>query len=124
MTEARRQYNKEYYLEHKPEMAKRKAWKQKHDLDYRLRSILRTIIQRCEDPRHATYKWYGGKGIKNFLTLEDLEVLWDRDGAALMAKPSVDRRESDDHYTFDNCRFMELAANQKRWERKREGKAA
>lgn len=93
----------------------------KRSLTYRLRALLRTIKQRCYDPRHSSYKWYGGKGIKNFLTLKQLRILWRRDGAAEMLKPSIDRRESNDDYTFENCFFNELGHNQQRaWEKKEE----
>jgi|SRR6185369_15986131 len=89
----------------------------KSSLDYRLKAILRTVVQRCDDPRHASYRWYGGKGIKNFLTFEDVKYLWFRDNAAAMKRPSLDRCDSSDDYNFDNCRFMELYDNQTRWDR-------
>jgi hypothetical protein len=28
-----------------------------------------------------------------------------------MKKPSIDRKNSDNHYSFDNCRFLELNKN-------------
>lgn len=115
----RREYNREYYRRNKPRLAKMKAYRQKHDLDYRLRTVLRTITQRCEDPRHASYKWYGGKSVRNFLTFEDLKYLWFRDGAARMKRPSIDRIDANDDYNFDNCRFIELFDNQSRWPRRR-----
>lgn len=113
-TNDRRAYHKQYYRDHKAHLAKIKADRQKHDLDYRLRSILRTIVQRCENPRHTSYRWYGGKNIKNFLTLDDLKILWHRDGAANMTKPSIDRESATDNYEFSKCCFRELADNQKR----------
>jgi hypothetical protein len=111
MANDRRAYHKAYYWRHKPHLAAIKADRQKHDLDYRLRAVLRTIVQRCDDPRHTSYKWYGGKGIKNFLTFEDVRVLWLRDGAREMKRPSIDRIDSADDYTFDNCQFIEHAEN-------------
>jgi hypothetical protein len=106
-------------------MAKLAARKRSHvrsmktSLDYRLRAVLRTIVQRCEDPRHVGYRWYGGKGIKNFLNFDMLKFMWIRDGADQMKKPSIDRRNSDLHYTFGNCRFIELRTNQERsWKNK------
>ena len=115
------EYNRRWYLANKERLAARKAWRQKHDLDYRLRAVLRTIVQRCEDPRHVSYRWYGGKGVKNFLTLNDLKTLWVRDGANKMKKPSIDRFNSNDDYIFYNCFFNELRVNQQRaWEKKDE----
>ncbi len=121
----RAEYSRRYYREHKAEMAAKKAWLQKHDLDYRLRSILRTIIQRCNDPRHASYRWYGGKGIKNHLTLDDLKLMWRRDRADKMRKPSIDRQSANDDYALSNCCFRELRENQQRgWAANRETHSA
>jgi len=107
-------YSKKYYVANKPRIASRKRWRQKYDLDYRLSAVLKTIIQRCNDSRHATYKFYGGKGVQNFLTLNDLKTLWVRDNANKMNRPSIDRVDSDLHYTFTNCRFIEHAENIRR----------
>lgn len=73
-----------------------------------------SIIQRCTNPKQQDYKYYGGKGIQNFLTLLDVQVLWNRDGATLMKKASIDRLDSDKHYTFENCRFIEQSENSAR----------
>ena len=72
------------------------------------------IQKRCHDPEDKSYKWYGGRGIKNLLTVKELEILWERDGASLMEKPSIDRKNSNDNYTFDNCEFVEMVENLKR----------
>lgn len=118
----RKQYHHQWYNKNRERLRGIKAWRQKHDLVYRLRSILRTIQQRCEDPRHASYKWYGGRGIQNFLTFDDVRFMWERDGAGKMAKPSIDREDRDDDYTFDNCCFRELKDNQQRaWAIRRKG---
>ena len=116
----RREYHQKYYRDHFKEIAERKAWRQKYDLDYRLKAILRTIVSRCNNPGHTSYRWYGGKGIQNFLTLDDLKMLWHRDKATQMRKPSVDRLNSDGHYELDNVRFIELSQNLKEtWRRSR-----
>lgn len=97
----------------------------KSSLTYRLRALLRTVKQRCSDPRHTTYRWYGGKGIRNFLTLKQLRIMWERDGAAKMKRPSIDRESATDNYEFSKCCFRELYDNQKRgWEKKVERTAA
>lgn len=104
-------YNRAYYRANKARIAARKAHRQKHDLDYRLKAVLRTIVQRCDDPRHVSYEWYGGKGIKNFLTLDDLKFLWKRDCAAAMKRPSIDRESDTDNYTREKCCFIPHADN-------------
>lgn len=98
--------------------ARRHAERMAGDLDYRLRKLLNTINARCHSGKGRTdWKWYGGKGIKNFLTFEDVRVLWLRDGAREMKRPTIDRIDSTDDYTFDNCRFIEHAANVRRGRR-------
>lgn len=66
--------------------------------------------RRCNNHKN---KLYYGRGIKCFLTLVEIENLWKRDRAYLLKNPSLDRKHPDKHYTFDNCRFIELINNQK-----------
>lgn len=105
------EYNHRWYLANKKRLAAHKAWQQKHDLRYRLKSILATIRHRCDSPKFIGYKYYGGKGVRNFLTLDDLIFLWHRDGADKMKRPSIDRIDSTGHYELSNCRFIPLAVN-------------
>ena len=69
----------------------------------------RNILSRLKNnPRY--------KNILNFLKVKDLKLLWFRDKAYLMERPSIDRINPDGHYVLDNCRFIELRENQKgRW---------
>lgn len=73
--------------------------------------VLQNIKKRCENPKNPTYKWYGKRGIKNFLTEENIKFLWFRDKAYLMYKPSIDRKNSNKDYTLKNCKFIELVDN-------------
>ena len=76
------------------------------------------IKQRCNNPNATSFKSYGGKGIKCFLTLQEIETLWERDHAENLKQASIDRINSKGHYTFDNCRFIEMSENRKRGGRK------
>ena len=69
---------------------------------------------RCQTSTTRKYKYYGGKGIKCLLTMEDVERLWHRDNAAAMRSPSLDRRESSGDYVFDNCQFIEFDDNRRK----------
>ena len=80
----------------------------------RLRQCWNNLLKRCNNPRHATYRYYGGRGIKNFLTFEELKSLWERDNAAGMRKPSLDRVDSSRHYVLENCRIIEQSENSAR----------
>lgn len=61
--------------------------------------------QRCNDPKHISYKYYGAKGIRvdprwndfsNFF--EDMKPTW---APGLM----LDRKDSKGHYNKENCRW-------------------
>lgn len=115
----RRRYFREYYQEHRERIRHEKRYHQQHNLDYRLAALLRTVNHRCDSPKHISYRWYGAKGIKNFLTLDDLKYIWARDRAHSLKKPSLDRIDPNGHYYLTNVRFIELYDNQKRgWENK------
>lgn len=83
-------------------------------LQVKLGKLLKNITERCSNPGTNSYNRYGGRGIKNQLTMDDLEFLWNKDAADQLERPSIDRREVDDHYTRDNCRFIEQRANTRR----------
>lgn len=67
--------------------------------------------QRCNNPNSSGYEFYGGRGISCELSKFDVRFLWDRDNAAGMKRPSLDRIDSDKNYTLDNCRFLEADKN-------------
>ena len=69
------------------------------------------IKQRCNNPKCKDYPRYGGRGIKCYLTREDMEALWDRDKGHLIKKPTIDREDNDGNYTLSNCRFIETGLN-------------
>lgn len=83
-------------------------------LDRRILSLIGNINNRCNNPRDKKYKYYGGKGIRNFLTIRDVVFLWDRDEASKLNKPSIDRIDSDGNYDLSNCRFIEWEENNRR----------
>ena len=67
--------------------------------------------KRCECPKQINYKYYGAKGIKFELTLNDVKDLYLRDKAYDMDRPSLDREDPKLNYSYDNCRFIELKEN-------------
>lgn len=69
------------------------------------------IQTRCNNPNFIAYDLYGGRGIKCLITEEELKELWFRDKAYKMNKPSIDRKDNDGNYTYDNCRFIEMSEN-------------
>jgi hypothetical protein len=93
-------YRHEWYLSHK---GKTKI----------IKSILPWVITlfraraRCNNKNDR----YGKRGIKCFLTPEEIKIIWFRDKAHLLKRPSIDRIDNNGNYTFDNCRFIELSEN-------------
>jgi len=98
---------KYYYLHQK----ERIAYNLKYQKENPLRDLLCLIKQRCNYPKDKKYKYYGGKGIKNYLSYENLCFLWERDKAIKMKHPSIDRIDSNKDYTLENCQFIEMAIN-------------
>ncbi len=66
---------------------------------------------RCNNKNNSNYNIYGGKGIKCFLTLKEVEFLWERYKANNLIRPSLDRKDSNKDYTLANCRFIEYSLN-------------
>ena len=62
---------------------------------------------RCTSKNHPYHK----KGIKVRLSVDEAKQLWERDRAAYLVKPSLDRIDPAGDYTFENCRFIELSTN-------------
>ena len=54
---------------------------------------------------------YKKRGIKCFLKLEDVKMLWFRDKAYNLKEPSLHRIDNDGHYTIENCCFIERRKN-------------
>ncbi len=57
---------------------------------------------------------YFKRGIKFFLTLNEVKIIWFRDKAYLMKEPSIDRTQGCLNYEFQNCRFIEMEKNRGR----------
>lgn len=74
------------------------------------------IKERCYNKKCRAYKWYGGKGVTNFLTVNDLIFLWRKFKADKLKRASIDRIDNGGHYTLDNCQFIEHVDNcKKQW---------
>lgn len=95
-----------------PEMSRkwRRTYREKHPWYYHLAHIR----QRCENRRNVSYHYYGAKGIKCLLTVDQMEIVWKRDNAHLLTRPSIDRIDPNGHYELGNVRFIELSENSRR----------
>ena len=57
--------------------------------------------------RCANETSYIEKGIKVLLTRDDIKTLWFRDKAYEMKEPVIHREKDNEHYTIENCKFLE-----------------
>lgn len=81
----------------------------------KLREVLHAIKQRCTNPNHPLYKWYGARGIKvcvEWLSDSELFVQWGilngyKEGL------TIDRIDNNKGYTPDNCRWVTNLENQR-----------
>ncbi len=94
----------------------KKSWKQTRQAKYKARKPWIRHIEwcrrRCNDgPGGEWYPFYGAKGITCSLTAKELQAVWERDGAASMKKPSLDRIDPERGYDLYNVRFLEFTLN-------------
>ena len=104
----KKEYQRKYYLDNREHLKIVSARNKK------LKPWIRAYgnaNRRCNNPKDSSYQYYGAKGIRQLMTKDDFETLWFRDKAYLMKKPSIDRKDNDGNYTFENCRFIEEAEN-------------
>lgn len=81
----------------------------------RVHSIWASMLQRCHDPKHKSYSYYGGRGI----TVCDEWMVFDNFYADMGDPPeghSLDRKNNDEGYCKENCRWATPAqqANNRR----------
>ncbi len=64
------------------------------------------MIQRCENPKHVGYKYYGARGVvicKRWR--ESFEAFFEDMGTKPTPKHSLDRKNPNGNYEKDNCRW-------------------
>lgn len=91
-----------------------KSYKESKQAQYKKRKPWVRFVEfarrRCND-LGDNYKTYGAKGIKCHLTAADLELIWHRDNAVALKRPSLDRIDSNKDYEIGNVRFIEFNLN-------------
>ncbi len=115
-----------YYLKLKKEyISSCKKCRRKYRIDYYKKypwgRVYKNINMRTSGKEHK----YKRKGIKTYLSLDDVKYLWIRDKAHLLKKASIDRLDNNGHYTLDNCRIIEHSENSRLgalygWKKRRE----
>lgn len=68
------------------------------------------INNRCNNPKHSRYKDYGAKGIKNLLTIKQIEILMKKYNFKKMKekglKPRIHRKNIKGNYEMNNVIFI------------------
>lgn len=80
------------------------------------------MMDRCTNPNHAAYEYYGGRGISVCERWQDFNKFIEDVGARPEGL-TLDRRDNDGNYSPDNHRWatmMEQAANKRprRWHKR------
>jgi len=104
---------KAYAIKHREEIKeyREKYFSSKHG---KIMQIMQNIRKRCDEPTNKRFHRYGGRGIKNLLTYDDISMLWERDKANSLVKPSLDRIDVNGNYEIDNCQFIEMKENSRK----------
>jgi len=104
--------NQEYYKKNGKQMNKnsKKNWYKKLPWE----KTMHYIMNRCIYKSYNNYENYGAIGIKCLITKNELKQLWFRDKAYELNKASIDRKNPNGNYVFENCRYIELKENSKR----------
>lgn len=92
------------YLNHREERIK---YQREHIKTHPWMRHLNNIRYRCNNSNDRKYKYYGGRGIKCFLTLKQIKYLWERDKAFEMRQPCIHRNNNNGNYIVKNCQFKE-----------------
>lgn len=109
---AKNKYNSK--LNHLRYIKNCEKFKSQQRLMYKRYPYKRTLVdikQRCNNPNNKDYKYYGRRGIKCKITINELKKLWFRDKAYNMKRPSIDRIDNDGNYSYANCRYIEQSEN-------------
>ncbi len=68
------------------------------------------MLSRCRNPNDASYKNYGGRGIKFDPRWLDFRVFYEEVGQSYISGYTIDRIDNDAGYFADNCRWVPLSA--------------
>jgi len=73
-----------------------------------------SMHSRCKDPRNASYKHYGARGITVCDRWADFESFLEDMGERPSKDYQIDRRDADGNYEPSNCRWITRAENNAR----------
>ena len=82
----------------------------------KLEMVFHDMLQRCYNPNHKSYRWYGEKGIKVYDEWINDPKLFEKWALDHEYKDglTIDRINADQDYSPDNCRWITLEENSRR----------
>ncbi len=92
-------------------LEKKLTRQQKYHLTHPWTKFVCWARRRCKPGDSRWSKFYYDRGIRSCITAADTKILWERDNAKNLKRPSLDRIRSEWGYNKDNCRFIEFEDN-------------
>lgn len=97
----------------------------KGGVEERLYVIWRAMKQRCENPHHRSFKYYGGRGIRvcedwanSYAEFRDWALSSGYNENAAYGECTIDRVDNDKGYSPTNCRWVDMAEQNRNKRRK------
>ena len=87
---------------------------------HRIYPVWQAILQRCNNPKNASYRNYGGKGITVGSKWTTFEGFWADMGESYQDGLTIDRTDSSKGYCKENCTWMTHGENSSKTNRRRE----
>lgn len=87
---------------------------------HRIYPVWQGILQRCNNPKHPSYRNYGGKGITVDSKWTTFEGFWADMRESYQDGLTIDRTDSSKGYCKENCTWMGHGENSSKTSRRRE----